>query len=110
MCCINCDNLLGYRRNIFSTSLDGPTGIYCNPGGYVHDIITLTEITGYFLDENPPSTEFSWFPGYAWTITGCGVCHNHLGWKFTAVEEETLPKEFWGLRKNAICMYRMVVK
>lgn len=27
----------------------------------------------------------SWFPGYAWTITNCGRCYSHLGWKFTAV-------------------------
>ena len=28
-------------------------------------------------------TQDSWFPGYAWTILYCGVCRNHLGWKFT---------------------------
>lgn len=98
---------MGYRRNIFSTSLDGPTGIYCNPGGHVHDIITLSEIHGHFINSrDPPIAEFSWFPGYAWQITVCGVCKDHLGWKFTAVDEGTEPKHFWGLRKNSISMHR----
>jgi hypothetical protein len=34
-----------------------------------------------------PSTQDSWFPGYAWTIAYCLRCHNHLGWKFTLVPE-----------------------
>jgi hypothetical protein len=48
----------------------------------VHQTITFRK-----LDENAmielsgrPSTQDSWFPGYAWTILYCQRCFNHLGW------------------------------
>jgi hypothetical protein len=34
-----------------------------------------------------PSTQDSWFPGYAWTIAYCARCYSHLGWKFTLVAD-----------------------
>jgi hypothetical protein len=40
----------------------------------------MIELTGR------PSTQDSWFPGYAWTILYCQRCFNHLGWRFTLVE------------------------
>jgi hypothetical protein len=30
-----------------------------------------------------PTTEFSWFPGYAWVYSVCADCTTHLGWLFT---------------------------
>lgn len=32
-----------------------------------------------------PSTQDTWFPGYAWTIMCCSRCFGHLGWKYTWV-------------------------
>lgn len=29
-----------------------------------------------------PTAEFSWFPGYLWTIATCKICGDHLGWIF----------------------------
>lgn len=40
-----------------------------------------------FILEGRPSTQDSWFPGYAWTILYCGRCYNHLGWKFTIAQD-----------------------
>jgi cereblon len=48
-----------------------------------------------------PSTEFTWFPGYAWEIAWCSRCGEHLGWRFTAVTDGE-PGLFWGLRRDAI--------
>lgn len=28
------------------------------------------------------TTEYTWFPGYAWRIAMCANCHVHLGWRF----------------------------
>ena len=30
------------------------------------------------------TTEFTWFPGYAWQLAHCRGCGVHLGWKFQA--------------------------
>lgn len=27
----------------------------------------------------------TWFPGYAWRISVCPQCHQHLGWKFQPI-------------------------
>jgi len=82
-------------------SLEGPISAYVNPGGYVHQTITLRKTTGLTLEGNP-CTEHSWFPGYAWTIAGCRRCGTHMGWRFTAVKKETSPAFFWGISRTKI--------
>jgi hypothetical protein len=32
--------------------------------------------------EGAASAEYSWFPGYAWTIALCAACAVHLGWRY----------------------------
>lgn len=44
-------------------SIDGPQGMYCNPGGYVHDVVTVYNVTGISLGIEDPSVLYSWFPG-----------------------------------------------
>ena len=36
-----------------------------------------------------PSTQDSWFPGFAWTIVSCQRCFNHLGWRFTPANQNS---------------------
>lgn len=43
-------------------SVDGPLAAYVNPGGYVHDTLTVTESFN-LKRSGRPSTEHSWFPG-----------------------------------------------
>lgn len=51
--------------------------------GYVHETVTLRSLVpGCFALANEESAEFSWFPGYAWTIASCGECGAHIGWLF----------------------------
>ena len=42
-------------------------GAYVNPGGYVHETLTIYKATGLRLI-GWPSTENSWFPGYVCTV------------------------------------------
>lgn len=47
----------------------------------------------------------SWFPGYAWQITYCGICHSHLGWLFsnTTIDEQSNSdvRQFWGIVRES---------
>ncbi len=44
-------------------------------------------------------SDCSWFPGYAWTLMYCKTCEDaHIGWRFTAVDEDMVPAVFWALR------------
>jgi len=75
---------------------------FVNPNGILHDLFTLTRINGVFTDRRAPSTEFSWFPGYAWSVIYCANCTTHLGWRFTS--PRLLPKEFYGITRRAFKM------
>lgn len=48
---------------MFSMSVDGPLAAYVNPGGYVHDTLTVTEAMG-LKKQGSASVEHSWFPGW----------------------------------------------
>ncbi|KAH7954824.1 hypothetical protein HPB49_021964 [Dermacentor silvarum] len=99
--CKECNQKMADRSDVFSMSQSGPQGAYVNPHGYVHEMITVRKATGVYLNGRP-STLYSWFPGYAWTILQCSGCHCHVGWKFTASNKALLPKKFWGLCRAAI--------
>lgn len=43
-------------------SSEGPLGAYVNPGGYVHEIMTLYKANG-ITPYGRTATEYSWFPG-----------------------------------------------
>ena len=63
---------------------EGAGGAYCNPAGLVHDVLTVGEVFPNAVAlEGEPSAEFSWFPGFAWTVAVCVRCRQHLGWQFT---------------------------
>jgi len=101
LCCRNCDEEIGKQEDIFSMSSEGPQGAYVNPGGYVHETLTLYKVKNLSL-VGEPSTEYSWFPGYAWTICQCRFCDSHMGWKFTASSGSLVPKKFWGISRRSI--------
>ena len=61
--CRNCNELIGKQEDIFSMSSEGPQGAYVNPGGYVHETLTLYKTKNLNLI-GESSTEYSWFPGY----------------------------------------------
>jgi hypothetical protein len=53
----------------------------------VHDLLTVADVVPNAVAlEGEPSAEFSWFPGFKWTVAVCVRCRQHLGWQFTADE------------------------
>lgn len=63
LCCRNCGELIAKQEDIFSMSSEGPQGAYVNPGGYVHETLTLYKTKNLNL-VGESSTQYSWFPGY----------------------------------------------
>lgn len=62
-----------------------------NPSGYIWNFGCFLLAPGCIARGNP-STEFAWFPGFAWQIAECRGCHLHLGWLFSSVDHA-----FYGL-------------
>lgn len=97
--CQRCSNQIASYSDIFAMAKGNVNANYCNPAGYIHETLTVHKT----IDEevlrivDRPSSEFSWFPGYAWQIAVCGVCSAHIGWKFTALTKHLKPKSFFGL-------------
>jgi len=99
--CRKCGKQLGDQKFIFSMSKEGPQGAFVNPGGHVHETLTLYKAKNLRL-VGRPSTEYSWFPGYAWTITECLGCWSHIGWKFTSTNSKLRPEKFYGFSRKSI--------
>ena len=62
MCCVHCNGVIINKSDVFSMSVEGPMSAYVNPGGYVHETLTVVHARGLRLIGNP-SEEHSWFPG-----------------------------------------------
>ena len=85
---------------IFAMSAAGAAQTFLNPHGFVHEVVTL-RWAQHLSVAGPPTTEFTWYPGYAWEIAWCDRCAAHVGWSFTAVDDVE-PARFWGLRRDSI--------
>ena len=48
-----------------------------------------------------PTTAFTWFAGYAWTVAACGRCGAHLGWRYGRGRGRR-PRRFYGLLVTAV--------
>ncbi len=57
-----------------------------NPHGVVHTVRCFREAWN-LREVGPPTTYFSWFAGYAWSIVHCAGCDAHLGWAFDGDED-----------------------
>ncbi|XP_024384992.1 uncharacterized protein [Physcomitrium patens] len=99
--CKCCMALITRRSDMLVMSADGPISAYVNAHGYVHETLTLARARGLVLN-GQPNTANSWFPGYAWVLAECAECTEHMGWRFTAVNKESRPKAFWGIRRSQL--------
>ena len=101
LACLHCEHVIANKNDLFSMSATGPQAAYVNPGGHVHETMTFFKATGLSVTGRP-TTEYSWFPGYAWRIARCDNCHEHMGWKFTAAKRGLKLKKFWGLTRASL--------
>ena len=67
-----------------------------NPRGVTYHFGCFREATGCTAT-GEATTEYTWFPGYAWRIALCANCHVHLGWQF-----QTEADYFYGLIINRL--------
>ncbi|XP_013870065.1 protein cereblon homolog [Austrofundulus limnaeus] len=51
-----------------------------NPHGHRFEVVTFrkADVTKHW----PADRDFSWFPGFSWTVATCPRCQTHLGWAF----------------------------
>lgn len=73
---------------------------FTNPHGFSFEVLTLDGVRNVTA-VGPPTAEFSWFPGYAWSIVHCGGCGSHLGWAFDTIDGGE-PRTFHGLLRDRI--------
>lgn len=52
-----------------------------NPAGWSFRIGCFADAPGAAV-AGAPTTDASWFPGYAWRLARCEACGTHLGWWF----------------------------
>ncbi|VDD88036.1 unnamed protein product [Enterobius vermicularis] len=98
--CKRCGTFLCSLSDIISISTEGNSALYVNPSGYVHDMFTVSKLNSTTPQGNP-SAEFSWFPGYEWTIHNCACCRNFIGWRFTS--KSLKPRYFYGISRAMVC-------
>mgnify|MGYP002637316760 CR=1 FL=1 len=103
--CNSCTAPIANQREMFSFGADGAVNAYVNPAGAVHETLTVKAVaskTCSLLFVGSPSTEHSWFPGWAWHIVLCSRCGSHLGWQFSATKAGLQPEVFYGLTRDAV--------
>ncbi|MBF0263805.1 MAG: hypothetical protein HQL46_00915 [Gammaproteobacteria bacterium] len=72
-------------RSEFALSVEGHhEHIQCNPNGFTFVFKCFSKAPGCLL-LGKPTTENTWFSGYAWKLSLCQSCGEHLGWYFTSV-------------------------
>ncbi|CAI9773126.1 unnamed protein product [Fraxinus pennsylvanica] len=99
--CKTCQTLIARRSDMLVMSSEGPLGAYANEHGFVHEVTTLLKTNGLAI-KGIPTKEYSWFPGYAWSIADCATCEMHMGWLFTATRKKLKPRSFWGIKSSQI--------
>ena len=82
--CARCATRLADATRLFSPLGGACRFVFANPAGRIFEIVTITEAENV-LALGEPMLEYSWFPGFAWSMLLCAGCSTHLGWRFDAV-------------------------
>lgn len=89
--CKKCD----YDLTTSRLAIEPQGKVFRNALGFSFNLFCYSDAPGT-VDIGKPTTEFSWFPGYAWSYAHCAKCGQHLGWWFTGT------RRFVGLIANQI--------
>lgn len=57
---------------------------FANPDGLVFEIGCFGLASGC-EHQGRPTSEYSWFPPYAWCFALCRACNTHLGWYYEKI-------------------------
>uniref|UniRef100_A0A5K3F0F9 Protein cereblon n=2 Tax=Mesocestoides corti TaxID=53468 RepID=A0A5K3F0F9_MESCO len=103
LACSFCNANITSQKDVICLAQEGSMQAYVNPQGFIFDMLTLSTVqTGAIDLIGEPSDQYSWFPGYAWTIAQCAGCQSHMGWQFTATNADLRPRMFWGIKRQAL--------
>jgi len=90
--CVACGHTV--TRHLWRVSRgDDHEHVFFNPAGMMFRVLCFKEAPGV-ARHGAPSDEFSWFKGYAWRVSACSGCGDHLGWQFSSADDV-----FFGLIK-----------
>ena len=92
--CAGCGHLVTRRRWRISRR-DAHEHTVFNPAGRLFTIVCFKEAPGA-VPQGAASGDFTWFPGYRWTISVCLGCAVHIGWRFEGSDV------FFGLIKSRL--------
>ena len=82
--CARCDTLITYSSQAFFYNGEHHFR-RTNPHGLTFDLALYQQAACRVRGE--PTTEWSWFGGYAWQLAMCPACGAHLGWAFSGTDK-----------------------
>lgn len=97
--CSNCRAVIANSR-AFLYRNGSKDHSFINPAGILCDFITFTGCENVVVDGRL-FLEHTWFPGYGWRFLACGVCLQHLGWRYDSVTNKA-EADFFGVLKAAV--------
>ena len=62
--CRNCNAQFCTKHDVFSISKQGFMSAYLNPGGVVHETLTVYKLKNFNMTNARPSIQNTWFPGF----------------------------------------------
>lgn len=80
--CRLCNNIITKPSNILDVE-GNHIHTFSNPEGVVYRIGCFKEAVGC-IPVSEPTYDFTWFPGYRWSVVVCANCLNHLGWHYSS--------------------------
>ena len=89
------------EEDVFAASARGSVDTHVNPHGIWHEVVTVRRADGC-VARGQPTTEHSWFPGWAWSFAHCASCGDHLGWRFDPIDRGQENGVFFGLRLASV--------
>jgi cereblon len=99
--CRRCQTRLSDASLLFPMDADRIHRVFANPSGLLLEIVTARGAENVQVI-GPPTTDFTWYPGYAWEVAYCSGCQSHVGWAFGATDGAHDPAMFYGLLKGSI--------
>jgi hypothetical protein len=80
--CLACQHA-ATRRDLAVEVAGSHVRTFRNPGGWSFQVACFRDAPGCTAD-GEPTTEHTWFDGYAWRYAHCAGCGRHLGWWYVS--------------------------